>query len=444
MVSENQLQSPVIGKKLSSVVPAKNRGENEVHELTEMDLAMKLHYIRGLYFFERNAVQGVSVKDLKDALFPLLDNYFTTAGRIRRSETGRPMTKCNDAGVRTVEAYCEKTIDEWLATKGGSCFSDGLCYNQVLGPDLYFSPLVFLQFTWFKCGGLAVGLSWAHILGDPFSASIFINTWGEIMADRFPQMSIRYVSKSQKSKLLNSLIVKKPFSMKQIDPVGDHWLIANYCKMETRSFQITGKDLDRLISTICYGNQTTRASHFDILTAIIWKSLYRIRENLGPTRVTICTSNKDAHKREKEIPNNGMMFSTVEADFLKGVEVDVLELAIMISEKRVDENERIEEMAGRENGKLDFIVYGANLTFVNLEEADIYEVEMKGKKPVFASYSIEGIGDEGVVLVLQGPKYGEEEGCCGRTITMVLPQHELSLIENELGTYWSSIGQDAM
>ena len=46
-----------------------------------------------------------------------------------------------------------------------------------------------------------------------------------------------------------------------------------------------------------------------------------------------------------------------------------------------------------------FIMDGANLTFVNLEEADFYGMELKGQKPVHVSYFIDGVGDEGVVLV---------------------------------------------
>lgn len=185
---------------------------------------------------------------------------------------------------------------------------------------------------------MAVGLSWAHILGDPFSASIFINTWGEIMASHLQQMSIPQVSKSPKSKLINPVIVKKPFPMKQLDPVGDHWLTANHCKIETRTFQITGKDLDRLNSIICCGNQTAKISRFDSLSAIVWKSLSKIRESLGPKRVTICISDRNTHEREKKMSNNGMVFSIVEASFFNGGE-DVLELAILISDKRVNDNE---------------------------------------------------------------------------------------------------------
>ncbi|KAL6137143.1 hypothetical protein ACLB2K_062438 [Fragaria x ananassa] len=58
------------------------------------------------------------------------------AGRIRRSENGWPFIKCNDSGVRIVEARCDETVDEWLAMALGddhdSSF-DVLAYNQALG-----------------------------------------------------------------------------------------------------------------------------------------------------------------------------------------------------------------------------------------------------------------------------------------------------------------------
>ncbi|KAF3447253.1 hypothetical protein FNV43_RR12433 [Rhamnella rubrinervis] len=453
MVSETHLQIPFSSKRISSVVPGKDRGENEIHQLRNMDLAMKLHYIKGVYFFDSHAVQGVSVKDLKDAMFPLLDLYVTAAGRIRRSsETGRPMIKCNDAGVRILEAHCDKTMDEWVAelNKGGAnnCFrDDGFCYSHVLGPDLGFSPLVFFQFTWFKCGGLAVGLSWAHILGDPLSTHMFINTWSRIMAGYMPPHPTDHVSKSQSPELPNPMVFKKPFSTKEIDkPVGDHWLLSttNNLKMETHSFQLTAKNLDRLMSSIGGGNQTSKITSFDVLSSVIWKSLSRIREGLGysPKMVaTIChngNKNNNTHEMEKEMPNNGMVIGTVEAaNLLTSIaEADVLELATLISENRVDENDRIEGMIGREDGNGDYVVYGANLTFVNLEGANIYDLEVKGKRPFFANYSIDGVGDEGVVLVLPGPKYGKEEGSYGRTVTVVLPEDEVSHLRNEMRRDW--------
>ncbi|XVF36583.1 hypothetical protein REPUB_Repub19eG0069700 [Reevesia pubescens] len=437
MVSAS-LESPVWGQRLSSVVPAKVTGDNKDFELTNMDLAMKLHYIKGVYFFQSEAVRGLSVHDLKDPMFKWLEFYFTASGRIRRSETGRPFIKCNDGGVRIVEAHCDKTIDEWLATNdnhGHEYDHDFLAYNQVLGPDLGFSPLVFVQFTRFKCGGVSIGLSWAHILGDAFSASAFINLWGQIMAEvQLPSKSFQvhinnYNPKNYESPLTS--FSRKPFSLKKVDPVGDCWhLTANNRKMKTHTFHVNAKQLHHMVSlsSTCHPNQTDNISHFEILSAIIWKSLSKIREDSGSRIVTICTSNSVI--RENEMPRNDMILSTVEADFsvAKG---EIAELAKLIAEKRVPENDLIEEfLQGNDEERSDFIVYGANLTFVDLEGANFYGLELKGQKPVFVNYAINGVGDEGTVLILPSPK---KEGDNGKIVTMTLPEDEIEKLKNILG-----------
>lgn len=140
----NIKKMPLMSSRISTVVPATPRSnENGVYELKNMDLLVKLHYIRSAYFFRNDAVQGLSNYDLKKAMFPLLDAYSHVSGRVRRSDSGRPFIKCNDAGVRVSESYCDKTLDEWISDVG--CSIDGLAHDHVLGPDLGFSPLVFVQ-----------------------------------------------------------------------------------------------------------------------------------------------------------------------------------------------------------------------------------------------------------------------------------------------------------
>ncbi|OMO50774.1 Transferase [Corchorus capsularis] len=425
------LESPVIsGQRLSSVVPAKVTGENKDFELTNMDLAMKLHYIKGVYFFPSEAIRGLSIHDLKEPMFRLLELYFTASGRIRRSsETGRPFIKCNDGGVRIVEAQCENlTIDEWLATSFHS-LDHLLAHDQVLGPDLGFSPLVFLQFTWFKCGGISIGLSWAHILGDAFSASAFINLWGQIMSGQVPSKSL----KLHKSEFPTSFS-GKPFSLKKVDPVGDHWLTANNCNMQTQTFHVTADQLHHIVSNTHDPSQTANNfSHFHILSAMIWQSLSKIRGDSGPRIVTIC-SNTNPADRENQMPSNGMMLTTVEADFSvsKG---EIAELAKLIAEKRVPENGLIEKLFdGDDQQGSDFIVYGANLTFVDLEEADLYGLEIKGKKPIFVNYTINGVADEGTVLIQSGPKI---EGGNGKILTITLPEDQIEMLKNILENDWN-------
>ncbi|KAJ0085402.1 hypothetical protein Patl1_08668 [Pistacia atlantica] len=431
MVSlSSNLESPISGMKLSSVVPAKDTG-NKDHQFTDLDLAMKLHNVKGVYLFDSDAVRGLTIHDLKKPMFELLEIYFTAAGRIRRSETtGRPFLKCNDGGVRIVEAFCDTSIDEWLESNDDSR-DNSLAYYQTLGPDLRFSPLVFVQFTWFKCGGVSLGLSWAHVLGDPVSASTFVNKWAQIVARHVPSKSL-HLPKPRKSEAPTS-VPGKLSPMKRIEPVGDHWTISNNCSMETHYFKVTAKQLDHMVSKVC---APTNVSHFEVLSAIIWKSLEKLREDSGPRVVTICRYNYG--NRENEIPTNDLVLSTVEADFnvRKG---DISELAVLIADKKkVDGNSLAEEILSEKDGESsDFIVYGANLTFVNMEEADVYGLKLQGKKPVSVNYAIDGVGDEGVVMILPGPE--EDEDGCGRKVTVVLPGDQLALLKKELNNEWALV-----
>ncbi|KAG2698714.1 hypothetical protein I3760_07G162400 [Carya illinoinensis] len=420
--------------KLSSVVPATVTGEiNNVHELTDMDLAMKLHYIQGVYFFTRESVEGLTTDKLKEPMFQCLDLYTTVSGRIRRSETGRPFIKCNDSGVRIVEAECDTTIEELLDMKKDRSFQSFLVYNQVLGPDLAYSPLVIMQFTWFKCGGMSLGLSWAHVLGDAFSATSFVNMWAKILSGQMRPKCLQPVNLG-KSKSPTS-VLENLVSTERVNPLGDHWLIANNSKMETNYFQITAKQLEHMLANVGAVDQATEISHFEVLSAIIWKCLSEIREDWGRRIIAVCTSS--SHNRENEYPTNGMVLSTVEADF-PVAKADISAVIELIAEKRVDGMGMTEEIVEKENGEADYIAYGANLTFVNLEEAEIYGLELKGQKPVFVNYAINGVGDEGVVLVLPGAAKGKAEsgGRDGVTLTMVLPENQFQLLINKLERDW--------
>lgn len=143
MVSSDHLNL-VYDIKLSSVGPGHVTGSDVVHEPSNMDLAMKLHYLRGVYFFSSEAVQGLTVYRIKEPMFTWLNHYYWTCGRFRRSNSGRPLIKCNDCGVRIIEAKCDKTINEWLEMKDSS-LTKLLVSNHIVGPELPFSPLVFLQ-----------------------------------------------------------------------------------------------------------------------------------------------------------------------------------------------------------------------------------------------------------------------------------------------------------
>ncbi|XP_022980996.1 protein ECERIFERUM 2 [Cucurbita maxima] len=436
--SGNDLISEV---KFSSVVPAKATGENKVHELSAIDLAMKLHYIRGVYFFRPSEeVRNLTIYDLKKPMFPLLEIYYVVSGRIRRriEDRDRPFIKCNDSGVRIVEVECEKTIDEWLSIDDDKIsHRDGdLVYSRAIGPDLGFSPLVFIQLTRFRCGGLSVGLSWAHVLGDIFSASTFINAWGHVMKNR-PVERLRPLPATAADLIRPSGSTGRSTSpIKRLDSTGDLWIASNDCKMAKRSFRIMEEQLVRILSVVDR-NRSANYSSFEAIAAIFWKCLSKIRLEDSDSK-TISIYSTKCPDREGQIPRNGMVMSAVEADFpVAGAEEGAL--AELIVKKKIDEDEEIKELVEKEREESDFIAYGARLTFVDLEEANLYGLELEGQRPVHVNYEIGGVGENGVVLVLPGPPRCDGTPGGGRTVTVILPEKQLPDLIDELQKQWAIV-----
>ncbi|RZR70869.1 hypothetical protein BHM03_00001994 [Ensete ventricosum] len=245
-----QEKTVIYDHRLSTVVPATVTGNAVLHELTTMDLIMKLHYQRAVYYFNQTEIiDGITIADLKNPMFLWLNIYYPMAGRIRRAESGRPLIKCNDCGLRIIEAKCTRTLGEWLDVESSSRWRL-LVPDKVLGPDLQFSPMAYMQ--------------------------------------------------------------------------------------------------------------------------------------------------------------------------------------------EADEWQSVEELVDIENGKPDFVLYGANLTFVDMEGINLYGLELKGQKPIQVDYSIDGVGDEGAVLVLQGPQRANATSSNQERIVMViLPEDEIpqlcELLSGEFG-----------
>ncbi|EOA18936.1 hypothetical protein CARUB_v10007574mg [Capsella rubella] len=409
--------SPVTGVRLSSVVPASVVGENKPRKLTPMDLAMKLHYVRAVYFFKGR--RDFTVSDLKTTMFTLLQSYHHVSGRIRMPENdddpsalALPYIRCNDSGIRIVEANVEDfTVEKWLDLDDRSIDHRFLVYDHVLGPDLIFSPLVFLQITQFKCGGFSIGLSWTHVLGDVFSASTFMKTLGQLMSGHgLPELVY-----PEPLELTSHAHNGEAISMKKIESVGKYWLLTNKCKMGRYIFNFSLSQIDRLMAK--YTAQDQPLSEIDILYALIWKALLNIRGDTATNVITICD-----RKKTTTCWNDDLVISVVER---KDEPIGISELAKLIAGGKREENGVIKRMIEEDGGSSDFITYGANLTFVNLDMADMYEFEIKGGKPDFVNYTIQGVGEKGVVLVFPKEKHA-------RIVSVVMPEEELAKLKDEV------------
>lgn len=121
----------------------------------------------------------------------------------------------------------------------------------------------------------------------------------------------------------------------------------------------------------------------------------------------------------------------MKADF-SVTESDLTKLASILMNQAVDERDKIADVIERENGLSDVVVYGANLTFVNLENGKFYDLKINGENPIYVSYIIDGIGEEGVVLVLPQRKSTGKDTSEGRVVNIILPESQVSEVKFEL------------
>ena len=206
--------------------------------------------------------------------------------------------------------------------------------------------------------------------------------------------------------------------------------------MATFSFPVTATQLANLQLEISGPNQIDQIPIFESLCAIIWKSLAKVRGGTQPEAVTIC-KNCPSYKPAKGTVLNTQIISKVKAGSFSITETDPRKLATLLLNEAVDERSLIEELVEKDHGVSDFVVYRAKLTFVDLEEADFYGLELNGDKPEVVHYSVQGVGDEGAVFVLPGPKGSGigKGGGEGRIVKIVLPEEQVLELKAELVNY---------
>lgn len=138
----------------ASVTPVR---PGKTHALSPLDNAMERHTVHVVLYLR--AAPGLDREQLKESLSEVLSLYPAMTGRLTRGEgsdgagTGSAdaahahrgwVVKCNDAGVRMVDARAGVTLDEWLATATGDEEMD-LLYYEPMGPDPYIWSPFYVQ-----------------------------------------------------------------------------------------------------------------------------------------------------------------------------------------------------------------------------------------------------------------------------------------------------------
>ncbi|KAL7152625.1 hypothetical protein ABFS83_04G110600 [Erythranthe nasuta] len=147
---------------------------------SNVDLVVPNFHTPSVYFYRpTGAADFFDAAVLKAALGRALVPFYPMAGRLKRDEDGRIEIDCNAEGVLFVEAESDGQVDEYgdfAPTLELRRLIPAVDYTQ--GISTY--PLLVLQVTHFKCGGVSLGVGMQHHAADGFSGLHFINAWSDM------------------------------------------------------------------------------------------------------------------------------------------------------------------------------------------------------------------------------------------------------------------------
>ncbi|GMN36304.1 hypothetical protein TIFTF001_005923 [Ficus carica] len=145
-----------------------------------LDLVVPSMHTPSVYFYRpTGAANFFDAAVMKAALSKALVPFYPMAGRLRRDDDGRIEIDCNAHGVLFVEADTSSVIDDFgdfAPTPELRRLIPAVDYSA--GISSY--PLLVLQVTYFKCGGVSLGVGMQHHAADGFSGLHFVNTWSDM------------------------------------------------------------------------------------------------------------------------------------------------------------------------------------------------------------------------------------------------------------------------
>ncbi|OVA06536.1 Transferase [Macleaya cordata] len=381
------------------------------------------------YRFPSDTNFGMLKKKLCLSLNELLSKLPIVTGRLTMDPKlqGRWMIKCNDAGLRVMEARVEGSLEEWLESLDREKELKLLFWEEMFRKPYFWSTFYVQQLTEFEGGGLAIGLSCSHLLVDATSATMFIKAWadtnlfGKMLSPPLfhPLPPRKIFNKVENHELYTDLINHYKSSMERINPIKT----SHTEEYSTVTFTFTDKMVRRCMA------EASKSTPFAALAALFWVCISKVKgKKEGLINMNICLDMRNVLGLRKEFFGNCMVFNKVFGEELKEVGLANAAKAIenvvsrMGNEGIMDLIEWLDENYSRDRSSLT-PMNGPDLMCANWDNLDSYSAEFEsGVEPVRVSYYLEPIFGEGQVLILPSPK--GEEGSMSRVAMVTLPKDQ--------------------
>ncbi|PON83704.1 Transferase [Trema orientale] len=156
--------------------------------LSSVDLSNNHVYARIVYFYRPNGASNFFNSTLlKEALSKVLVPFYPMAGRFRHGNSGRLEIDCNDEGVLLVVADSSFTVDDF-GDFAPTPELRKLIPNVEFSGDFSSYPFMVSQVTYFKCGGVSLGVGVEHHVVDGFSAFHIVSSWSHVARGLDPKI----------------------------------------------------------------------------------------------------------------------------------------------------------------------------------------------------------------------------------------------------------------
>ncbi|KAJ1438251.1 Transferase [Sesbania bispinosa] len=426
-----------------TVVSTKPVQPGKSFPLSVLDRYMENNHIRMVYYYQSlgEGELGELTKKFRETLSHMLTHFPIVTGRLIRDDKGHWKVKCNDAGVRMVEAKAKGSVEDWLRSVDREKELKLVYWEDMLHKSYYWSTF-YVQLTEFEEGGLAIGLSCVHLLSDSTCATRFIKAWADISLGNkmtvppicHPLPPRRPVNRKPNHHPYTDLIdhykssIEKPISTKEE-------------RYTTISLCFSGPMVQACISKAQpIGPSGPTPTPFEALAGLFWVTLSKIKGlRNGLVDMSICLDVRKVLGLDYGFFGNCMLYNKVHAEGNLGENKFPQAIkAIRDVVAKMDTEGIMDLIEWLENNDINSptMMNGHDLVCASLEGVDPYLAVFQDKfKPIRVSYYIEPVLGEGQVLIFQAPP---QEGPLSRVVMVTLKEKEaIKLCEDDLISQFS-------
>ncbi|OAY75591.1 Protein ECERIFERUM 26 [Ananas comosus] len=410
----------------STAVGVKPVRAGKTHPLSAPDHAMGRHTLHLVYYYRPSP--ALDRERLLESLSEVLSYYPAMTGRLTwqhhepQEETagagaGAWVVKCNDAGVRMVDARADATLEEWLRTASDEEEME-LAYWEPMGPEPYVWSPYYIQITEFKDKGPGPTPT-----GAPSSPTI--------LSSNPPPSTTPHPPPPPADQTIPDYPPPPLLSLKSANANAnaDTNSPPPSSAFSSATFRFSTASLRRLLSDL--SPQTETLSPFAALASLFWVRIASASSSSSSPAAAAAegeaalTLGVDFRKRmSAPLPmgyyGNAVFFSRARADLSRGWAHAAAELDRHVAE--LDEGRDVWAHAQWLRARprdAPFQMYGPELTCVALDHVPAYAAEFEaGVGPAHAAFRIGGAEGEGLIVVAPSPP---EAGDAARTVTLTLP-----------------------